>query len=101
MAAVDLDKLETAIKYVQRIADGCNPVNNVPAGCLTVAYSEEMGKETTMPTAKGRELGIYTEVRSMPGNTYLAVIYNRKAQEFVVQNLEIMVNGETADDTKA
>ena len=52
MAAVDLDKLETAIKYVQRIAEGCNPVNNVPAGYLTVAYSEEVGKETTMPTAK-------------------------------------------------
>ena len=24
------DKLEVAIKYVERIADGCNPVNNVP-----------------------------------------------------------------------
>ena len=23
-------KLEVAIKYVKRIADGCNPVNNVP-----------------------------------------------------------------------
>ena len=33
------------------------------AGYLTVAYSEEVGKETTLPTAKGKELGIYTEVR--------------------------------------
>ena len=192
MAAVDLDKLETAIKYVQRIADGCNPVNNVPmeedavlnnpnvircmffikevleevrrnggviggrkpkqekapfpfeilkefryerdqsityllkqiqtpvegqdikkitartvtdwmktAGYLTMAYSEEVGKETSMPTVKGKELGIYREVRSVPGNTYLAVIYNQKAQEFVVQNLEKMVNGEAADDAEA
>lgn len=48
-----------------------------------------------MPTVKGKELGIYTEVRSVPGNTYLAVIYNQNAQEFVVRNLEKMVNGET------
>ena len=71
------------------------------AGYLTVAYSEEVGKETTLPTAKGKELGIYTEVRSVPGNTYLAVIYNQNAQEFVVRNLEKMVNGETEDDTEA
>lgn len=30
MSKVDLTKLEVAIKYVQRIADGCNPVNNAP-----------------------------------------------------------------------
>lgn len=28
----DLAKLDLAIKYVERIADGCNPVNNVPLG---------------------------------------------------------------------
>jgi len=30
MNQFDQDKLEVAIKYVERIADGCNPVNNVP-----------------------------------------------------------------------
>lgn len=30
MKKVDLTKLETAIKYVERIADGRNPVNNTP-----------------------------------------------------------------------
>ena len=30
MKKVDLVKLATAIKYVERIADGCNPVNNLP-----------------------------------------------------------------------
>lgn len=30
MGKIDLMKLDTAIKYVQRIADGCNPVNNAP-----------------------------------------------------------------------
>ena len=31
MEAVDLKKLETAILYIQRIAEGKNPVNNVAA----------------------------------------------------------------------
>ena len=30
MERVDLTKLEVAIKYIDRIADGCNPVNNTP-----------------------------------------------------------------------
>ena len=30
MKQFDHAKLEVAIKYVERIADGCNPVNNVP-----------------------------------------------------------------------
>lgn len=30
MKKIDLAKLDVAIKYVNRIADGCNPVNNVP-----------------------------------------------------------------------
>ena len=31
MEAVNLKKLETAILYIQRIADGKNPINNVTA----------------------------------------------------------------------
>ena len=30
MKQFDQTKLEVAIKYVERLADGCNPVNNVP-----------------------------------------------------------------------
>ena len=185
METVDMSKLEVAIKYVQRIADGCNPVSNVPmeddailnnpnvircmffikevleevhrndgviagkktkpkkepfpfeilkefhyqedksishllaqvhapieemdikkispqtvtawlksAGYLTVEYCAEVKKESTMPTEKGKQLGIYTEVRDYGNRTYLAVIYNRSAQEFIVENLERIVNGE-------
>lgn len=32
MKKFDLTKLDVAIKYVERIADGCNPVNNSPFG---------------------------------------------------------------------
>ena len=31
MASVDMRKLDTAITYIQRIAEGCNPVNNMVA----------------------------------------------------------------------
>ena len=30
MKQFEQEKLAVAIKYVERIADGCNPVNNVP-----------------------------------------------------------------------
>uniref|UniRef100_UPI004056D374 hypothetical protein n=1 Tax=Agathobacter sp. TaxID=2021311 RepID=UPI004056D374 len=32
METIDLKKLDVAIKYIERIADGCNPVNNIPVG---------------------------------------------------------------------
>lgn len=187
MAVVDLKKLDTAITYVQRIADGYNPVNNMVArkdsvlndpnvircmffvkdileevrrndgvisgsgktakkkvekfpfevlkgfqyqgdlsithllkqahalannenvetfnaqtvgqwlkknGYLTVEYREEVNKEVTVPTEKGKEIGIYAEVRNITGRVYIAVVYGRKAQEFVVRNLEGIVKGE-------
>ena len=31
MESIDMKKLETAIVYLQRIADGNNPINNLPA----------------------------------------------------------------------
>lgn len=194
MEKADMTKLEVAIKYIERIADGCNPVNNQPlgedaalnnpnvircmffikeileevrrnggvigkraagraekepfpfeilkefryesdksitylmkqiqapleernvkriavktvtgwlkaAGYLTVEYSKEVEKEATMPTEKGKQLGIYTEIRSVPGSSYLTVIYNQNAQEFIVQNLELIADGLTEDGmTKA
>ncbi len=62
---------------------------------LTEDYCQEVGKITTVPTEKGRQLGIYTELRkSFSNNPYIIVIYNRNAQEFIVKNLEAIVNGE-------
>ena len=54
MAAVDLDKLETAIKYVQRIAEGCNPVNNVPAGLPDCGLQRRGGKRDHDAYSKGK-----------------------------------------------
>ena len=50
-----------------------------------------------MPTEKGQALGIYTEVRTYGANSYVTVIYNRQAQEFLVENFEAIVNGEVVE----
>ena len=172
-------KLEVAIKYVERIADGCNPVNNVPLEnddvlnnpnvirCMyfikdvleevrrnggrvggkvgkesalpfpieildsfthvedksithvlnqiyepiadmnvkkvsvtkvTAALKEEgylldepnpeTGKTRKVPSAKGRELGIYMVEREYNGRMYESVIYNQNAQRYVVELIE-------------
>lgn len=67
------------------------------AGYLKEEYCAEVKKISTVPTEKGKELGIYTEVRTFSTNTYLAVIYNQNAQEFIVNNLEAIVNGEVLE----
>ena len=67
------------------------------AGYLTVEYCQEVRKESTMPTEKGQALGIYTEVRTYGANSYVTVIYNRQAQEFLVENFEAIVNGEVVE----
>lgn len=64
-------------------------------GYLNEEFSAEVNKQMTMPTEKGRQLEIYTEKRtSLYGNDYLAVIYGRTAQEFIVRNMEKILSGE-------
>ena len=59
------------------------------------------GKKTTIPTTKGEQLGIYMEERiSMRGDSYQVVMYNKRAQEFLVENLEAILNGEIIEDEK-
>ena len=59
------------------------------------------GKKSTIPTAKGEQLGIYMEERiSMRGDSYQVVMYNKRAQEFLVENLEAILNGEIIEDEK-
>lgn len=177
-------KLEVAIKYVERIADGCNPVNNVPLEnddvlnnpnvirCMyfikdvleevqrnggmvggkvgkepalpfpievlngftyvedksithvlnqiyepiadmnvkkvsvtkvTAALKEEgylldepnpeTGKTRKVPSAKGRELGIYMVEREYNGRMYESVTYNQNAQRYVVELIRKLTEG--------
>ena len=186
---IDLKKLDTAILYVQRIADGNNPVNNMPAeedsilnnpnvircmyfvkevlegvkrndgivgrkpknkekeefpldslktfvyledkpitkvveqlnagidktkfrkigyrviqdwlkmnGYLEERLIEKYGKIFNVPSPKGEQIGIRCEERvSMRGAEYMTTLYGEIAQEFIVKNLERIINGEVVD----
>lgn len=48
-------------------------------------------KKSTVVTNKGMELGIYNESKTFNGRNYLAVIYNKDAQEFIVDNLKCIL----------
>lgn len=189
MESIDMKKLETAIIYLQRIAEGNNPVNNVPVpedsvlnnpnvircmffvkdileevkrkngvigkkpskpskkefpiesvssfvyegdkpityfvGQLNAAinldeykklgyknilnwlksndylkeeYNQEKDKVLRAPTEKGIELGIYSDKRiSGRGDEYTILLYNRRAQEYIVQNLEQILSAENTE----
>ena len=184
MKQFDQTKLDVAIKYVERIADGCNPVNNTPLEnddvlnnpniirCMyfikdvleevrnnggmvggkngkeptlpfpteilehftyiedksithvlnqiyepiadmnvkkvsvvkvTAALKEdgylldepnpETGKTRKVPSAKGKELGIYLVEREYNGRMYESVTYNKNAQEYVVELIRKLAEG--------
>ena len=190
MERVDLKKLEVAIKYVDRISKGCNPVNNLPleekealnnpnvmrcmefikevltvveqndgvigkieqvlqdkytgfpyeilkdfkyeedkqitylikqiyapimdenikmiptkritdwliqAGYLQEEFSEKYDKKVKVVTEKGKELGLYNEKREARGMHYLAVVYGKKAQEYIVNNFKQIVEKKYLD----
>ena len=55
---------------------------------LAEEYSDIVQKKITVPTEKGRKIGIVTEDRTTPeGNGYIAVIYTKPAQQFIIQNM--------------
>ncbi len=182
MEQFDMEKLEKALIYVDRIADGKNPVNNVPAenddvmnnpnvircmffvkevltalknnggvigrssgvkkkdfpleslesfqyvetktitrlteqlnaaingnefkklsykvitdwlkknGYLIETDDNQLGKKVTLTTEKGQAVGITHSLQtSMRGNAYYRVEYDKSGQEFVVQNLPMMI----------
>lgn len=202
MKQYDLEKLERAILYVQRIADGCNPINNVPVEESSVLHNPNVircmyfikevledvdnnngyvGRKSSksnkklpfpieakysfnytgdkaiskladqinesldtnvykqlsyktiaqwlvnqgflqeiilerydnkmhrVPTEKGLQLGIRTEEKTRKnGMAYLLTIYGKQAQEFIVENLGLILDGkekqqnveDTTDDLK-
>lgn len=180
MVRIDLKKLEVAIKYVERISKGCNPVNNLPLeenealnnpnvmrcmefvkevletveqnngiigkynestdllyeiitnfvykedkqithfinqiyepikdenikrispkritdwlkknGYLQEEFSDKYDKNVSVVTEKGKAIGIYNEKREARGYHYLAVVYGKEAQEYIVKNFEEILN---------
>ena len=63
-------------------------------GLLQTETSQDTGKNITKPTEKGQQLGIYTEVRSGARGEYTIVLYGKTAQEYLVQNMSKIINGE-------
>ena len=56
--------------------------------------SEGYEKNTRVPTQTGRDIGLIGEDRTnLRGGTYCLVLYSRKAQEFIIDNFEAILNG--------
>jgi len=64
------------------------------AGFLCERPAPDKQGTISIPTEKGLRLGIRPEERSFNGRTYTAVIYDQSAQEYVVNCLEMIENGE-------
>lgn len=64
-------------------------------GYLSEEVNPENNHKKTLITEKGMQMGLYPEHRiSAYGEAYDVIMYNQAAQEFVVKNLERMVNRE-------
>lgn len=55
------------------------------------AYPTSDGKTVKKPTEKGETLGISTEMRVGSNGEYIVVIYNRMAQQFILDNIENII----------
>ena len=55
-------------------------------GYLEKRMMQDIGKENSVPTEKGMQLGLYSEKAGMGQNMYYRVYYNEKAQRFIVDN---------------
>ena len=52
------------------------------------------GRQTKLPTSAGQDLGILTEARTGLNGDYIAVLYNRNAQQFILDNLDAILEFE-------
>lgn len=71
----------------------------IKAGYLIEIYSDEFNNNIKVPTDKGKALGLRAErvVYQPTGHAYISIIYNKQAQEFLVTNMEKILNGEVVD----
>lgn len=89
-------------KVIQRINDlidvsqmeklSFNKVANwlVGSGFLQLQVGED-GKKTRRPTKAGTDIGIAVERKAKDNREYMVVVYNRSAQQFILDNLEGML----------
>ena len=62
----------------------------IQAGFL-VAVQGDDGKTTRKPTENGVQLGIATEQRQGSKGIYTVVVYNKMAQQFILDNLDAVI----------
>lgn len=62
----------------------------VEIGCLQVI--ENNGKKVKRPTEQGNNIGISEEPRIGQNGPYIAVTYNREAQQFILDNFDAFLN---------
>lgn len=62
----------------------------IEIGALSVT-TETDGKTVKYPTPRGKELGILTERREGQNRTYTVIVYNRAAQQFILDNLDAVI----------
>lgn len=48
-------------------------------------------KKIKRPTPQGNEMGITTELRTGQKGTYTVILYNKSAQQFIIDNLEAVI----------
>lgn len=53
---------------------------------------ENYGKKTKIPTAEGEKLGMYLEHRYGPYGEYDVVLYNKIAQQFIIDNFDNLLD---------
>lgn len=59
---------------------------------LLESVTQANGKNRKLPTAQGRELGIFTEERTGQYGTYTVVLFSPSAQQFIYDHIEAIVN---------
>lgn len=66
----------------------------IEKGALAVKPRTD-GKTVHSVTPVGRELGISTVLRETPYATYTVILYNRDAQQFILDNLDAIIGHST------
>lgn len=56
-------------------------------------------KSSKSPTEQGKEIGISTEIRTGMNGEYVAVVYSREAQQFIIDNIEAVISNANSKKT--
>lgn len=72
----------------------------VAAGVLIERECEELGKAAKVPTEFGESMGIVAKIDNSPrdGRPYMSVMYGRAAQEYIVKNINRIIDGELPEE---